>query len=92
MIDINGLSVGDQNRIREVGLSAWIDEISNRPKVPTPSTVEIKSGKPKRTWRNCSQCDKPFLAKRSDARLCSQTCRRRATRGLTATDKSKSGL
>ena len=43
--------------------------------------------KPKRTRRYCVMCTKPFLAKRQDARLCSQSCRRRATRvGLTATD------
>ena len=46
--------------------------------------------KPKRTRRYCVMCTKPFLAKRQDARLCSQSCRRRAARaGLTATDNVK---
>lgn len=46
--------------------------------------------KPKRTRRYCVMCTKLFLAKRQDARLCSQSCRRRAARaGPTATDNVK---
>jgi len=46
--------------------------------------------KPKRTRRYCVMCTKPFLAKRQDARLCSQSCRRRAAHaGLSATDNVK---
>ncbi len=78
-IDIGGLNPDDQRRIQTIGLQAWMDEVSNRTK-GLPHGIETKSDKPKRTWRNCSQCDKPFLAKRLDARLCSQTCRRRAVR------------
>src|SRR5258708_32059841 len=41
-------------------------------------------------WGRLKQPDKQKLAKRQDARLCSQSCRRRAARaGLTATDNVK---
>jgi ribosomal protein S27AE len=71
-IDINGLSTEHQQRIRVIGLDAWMDEQSR----PVPQPIN----KPRRTWRNCVQCGKPFLAKRADARLCSPKCRVRAVR------------
>jgi hypothetical protein len=33
------------------------------------------------------ECGRSFLAKRSDAKYCSQSCRRRASNTVTATDK-----
>jgi len=32
--------------------------------------------------KTCTQCGKYFTAKRSDARFCSDTCRKRASRGI----------
>ena len=84
-IDINGLSAEHQQRIREIGLDAWMEEQSR----PAPQPIN----KPRRTWRNCAQCGKPFLAKRADARFCSPKCRVRAVRyGQGVTDNQKSSL
>ncbi len=103
-IDINGLSVEHQRRIREVGLDKWIDEQCAPSKMtvtasPTaPNTTDPTAiNKPRRSWRNCVQCGKPFLAKRADARLCSTKCRIRAVRygrgnGLPETDNQKPSL
>lgn len=106
-IDINGLSIEHQRRIREVGLDKWIDEQcapSKMTAVSQPTASDSTAGivptainKPRRTWRNCAQCGKPFLAKRADARLCSTKCRIRAVRygrgnGLRETDNQKSSL
>jgi NADH pyrophosphatase NudC (nudix superfamily) len=86
-VDINGLSIEHQKRIREVGLDRWMDEQCSPSRMkPTASdsttepTASTAINKPRRTWRNCAQCGKPFLAKRADARLCSPKCRVRAVR------------
>ena len=39
------------------------------PVVKRTPAVEVTSTKPKRTRRECAVCDKPFLAKRKDARF-----------------------
>jgi hypothetical protein len=98
-IDINGLAPEHQRRIREIGLDKWMDEqcaqtTSSKVKVsstPKPTVSAIRINTPHRTWRNCVQCRKSFLAKRKDARLCSTKCRIRSVRyghnnGLGETD------
>ena len=68
-------------------LEGWkLVDASDAPK-PAPYKALRRA---KRTRRLCIQCTKPFLAKRADARLCSQSCRRRSRRGLTATDNASS--
>jgi hypothetical protein len=81
-IDITGLDAEDQARILAVGLSPWMDEVASRPKLkstaPEPSQSKLR-------MRNCTECGKPFPAKRADARYCSPRCRVRVLRGNAAT-------
>jgi endogenous inhibitor of DNA gyrase (YacG/DUF329 family) len=80
-VDIGGLSSEHQARIREIGLEAWMDEVSRPAAKSTETATPHPPGRaPRRTERNCAQCDKPFLAKRADARYCSPKCRVRAVR------------
>jgi endogenous inhibitor of DNA gyrase (YacG/DUF329 family) len=94
-VDINGLSPEHQRRISQVGLDRWLDEqCAQKQTAPLEPTPINKS---KRTWRNCTQCGTPFLAKRVDARLCSTRCRIRAVRyghgvGLAETDNQNTSL
>jgi hypothetical protein len=48
--------------------------------VAEPQESPVASGQ-----RVCQQCGQPFPAKRSDARFCSPTCRKRASRDLKVT-------
>lgn len=86
-IDINGLNQNDQDRIREIGLSAWMDEtVATKTKTPHAAKPEqsapVASRQSPRTRRTC-QCGRTFLAKRADAQWCSQACRSRASRSRT---------
>jgi hypothetical protein len=48
-IDISGLGVADQERIRQVGLWAWMDEIAQRPKKkPSRYSLEYRQARMKR--------------------------------------------
>jgi len=50
-IDILGLNAGDQARIRQIGVWAWMDEIAERPgrkKKPTRYSLEYRQEQMKR--------------------------------------------
>jgi len=75
---------------RSAGLQAGWSFAETKPSAEARASRTRIRTKPKRTRRYCVMCTKPFLAKRQDARLCSQSCRRRAAHaGLSATDNVK---
>jgi hypothetical protein len=41
-IDILGLGTADQERIRQIGLWAWMDEIADRPRKKKPSRYSLE--------------------------------------------------
>jgi hypothetical protein len=41
-IDILGLGEADQERIRQIGLWAWMDEIAQRPRKKKPSRYSLE--------------------------------------------------
>ena len=90
-ISISGLNLADIQRIEEVGLDRWIDEV-DKPSVaviPKINSVSSESKFKRRTRRSCVRCGDSFLAKREDAKYCSVKCRIRASRypdGQTETD------
>ena len=75
----------------EVLIWCWIHGYLTKPPTVHRDSSKRKC-KPLRTRKTCV-CGRTFLAKRSDARFCGQSCRRRAAkRGLTATDNQESCL
>ena len=93
-IDQNGVTFPSGSiwirKPRSVGLQPGWRFADTKPSAEAREFGKRIRTKPKRTRRYCVMCTKPFLAKRQDARLCSQSCRRRAARaGLTATDNVK---
>jgi len=83
-IDINGLNQNDQDRIREIGLWMWMDEIVAKPRpVKRAQSAPVDANRESLRTRRTCQCGRTFLAKRADAQWCSQACRSRASRSRT---------
>src|SRR5437016_1512825 len=65
-IDIGGLNLSDRQRVEEIGLDAWLDEVEKYPQQKRPAQQSATSTRksPTRVRKACVVCNKQFLARR----------------------------
>jgi hypothetical protein len=92
-IDINGLNKPDRERIEQVGLNRWLDEIAAK-----DNAAGTQVSRQHQHRKTCAACETVFLATRADAEYCSHKCQLRgnrrglAFRGLTENISENSDL
>jgi hypothetical protein len=74
-VSLEGMSPEHRERVREIGLRAWMEEYAK--KMPEPFT---RAPRLTRIMCDCVVCSKRFPAQRSDAKYCSHKCQLRGHR------------
>ena len=73
-ISVSGLNPADQQRIEQIGLSGWLDEVAGATESQPMPKEKVAA---KRHRLPCNRCGTAFLSRRADAQFCSQKCQKR---------------